>query len=550
MKILICQLNPTIDGLTSNKERILAAIDKAHAMGAELVICPELAISGYPPRDLLADEQFLNANQMILKEIIGATDGIGLILGFIEKEGEGERKILYNSAALIENGKILGVQRKQLLPSYDVFDETRYFNAGQESRIFNFRGTKLGISICEDAWNDPALAVTNRYDKDPIGEQLERGAELLINIAASPYWQGKHQLRRQILAKHAKKHRRYMIFVNQVGANDELIFDGHSLIFSPAGELVHEVDPFLEELFFVDLDLKGKELAAEKEEKVFDREQELLMALTCGTKDYLRKAGFKKCVLGLSGGIDSAVTAAIAVEALGPSNVLGLSMPASYTSQQSIEDAAELALRLGIEFKTIDIDNLRKEYLALLADNLPDIAQSLVEENIQARIRGNILMAFSNKYNYLCLSTGNKSELAVGYCTLYGDMAGGLGIISDLYKTTVYQLANYINSVREVIPKSIIDKEPSAELKENQKDSDSLPDYQLLDKILIGYLEKNLSIAELLKQGFDRQLLLKVIKMVDHSEYKRRQMAVGLKVSAKAFGSGRRLPIARGFSFV
>ncbi len=544
MKILIAQLNPVVGDFAGNLRKILEAIDKARAMGAELLLLPELSVCGYPPKDLLYDDDFLTDSATVVERVAESGEGIGIVVGFPERQYRDGRRMIYNSAALIDDGKITGIWRKQLLPTYDVFDEARYFVPGEGGGVFDFRGIRLGISICEDAWNDADLPLPRPYDRDPISDLAERGADLIVNIAASPFWLGKAGVRREMLCRHAERHGRWLVFVNQVGGNDELVFDGRSVVINPAGRVVHEVPPFMEEFSFVDLNLGAAgEVSADIPSMSDD--EELFKALVLGTRDYVRKCGFSSCVLGLSGGIDSAVTAAIAVEALGPSNVTVVSMPSRYTSKESRDDAREVAARLGIAFKEIPIDDLFDSYLTSLKPVFEETEVGVAEENIQARIRGNILMALSNKFGHLCLSTGNKSEIAVGYCTLYGDMAGGLGVIADVLKTMVYRLASYINREREIIPSSIISKPPSAELREGQRDTDSLPPYEVLDPIIADYIERGVARSRLVDMGHDPEVVERVIDMIDRSEYKRRQMTVGLKVTPKAFGTGRRCPIAK-----
>jgi len=536
MKIAISQINPIIGDIKGNTDKILSYISKAKKEDCELIIFPELSILGYPPRDLLLRNDLLKKVDEIIKEkILPESKDIGILLGApLCKDGR-----IYNSALLFYHEKIFGYQHKTLLPSYDVFDETRYFKPANYRHPIIFKGVNLGITVCEDIWNDKDYWNRKIYEIDPLEELISQGAEIIINISASPYYYGKIKLRLDMLSYIAQKYKRPIVYVNQVGGNDELIFDGSSLVITEDGKIAWRGKSFEEDFGIVDFENLSfvKDINFIKEDIEF-----IYKALVLGIKDYFSKLGFKKAVVGLSGGIDSSVTAVLAVSALGPENVLGVSMPSRYSSEGSIKDAEKLAKNLGIDFRIIPIEMIFKSYLETFNPNGNPI-MDLAEENLQARIRGNILMFISNREGYLVLTTGNKSELAVGYCTLYGDMAGGLAVIGDIPKMMVYELAKFINREREIIPQSVLTKVPSAELRPNQKDEDSLPPYIILDQILKAYIEDNLSIEEIVEKGFERSLVEEVIKKIDSAEYKRRQAPPVLKVTTKAFGMGRRMPI-------
>ena len=524
-KVALAQLNATVGDIDGNTEKTIEYIKTAREKGADLVIFPELTITGYPPKDLLLKPSFIKANKEALERIIGETEGIVVIVGFVDAIGEN----IYNAAALIQNRRLIGVQHKMHLPNYDVFDEKRYFKPATENLVFELDGLKLGINICEDIW----------VDNGPTEVQAELGADFVVNISDSPFYAGKSKVRRELITRRAKENRIAIVYVNLVGGQDDVVFDGRSYVFNKEGTLIAEGKQFEEDLVIADLD--SAEIIPAKEDEL----KEIYGALVLGIRDYVRKNGFEKAVIGLSGGIDSALTAALAVEALGAQNVVGVSMPSAISSQSSKADAERLAENLGMEYTIVPIVDTINAYAAMLSEEFKGTEPDVTEENIQARIRGNILMALSNKFGYLVLSTGNKSELAVGYCTLYGDMSGGLAVISDVPKTTVYKLARYINAVKgkEIIPESIIIKEPSAELKEGQKDTDSLPPYEILDQILHAYIEGDRSKEEIIELGFDARVVSDVIWRVDHNEYKRQQAPVGIKITPKAFGSGRRMPI-------
>ena len=539
MKVTIAQMNPTVGDIKGNMKKMEDVLSKT---SSDLIIFPELYITGYPPRDLLERREFIKKVQKANHEVTLLSEKYperGILFGTVLPNKNEYGKGLYNSAVLVYNGKILIEEHKSLLPTYDVFDEARYFDPSSEISTVSFKNEILGISICEDAWNDPDLWLKRNYRIDPIEILVKKGATLLINISASPFTMGKDEIRYRIIRNHALKHKKRFIFVNQVGGNDELIFDGKSMYIDENGNLIDILPSFEEFIKTIDLGLKNP-VPFTPEERI----SSVYRALVLGLRDYMRKCGFKKAVLGLSGGIDSAVTCCIAVEAMGSENVLGVSMPSEYSSEGSVKDSKKLAENLGIEFKIIPITPIFRSYLSTLKEHFEGRKEDVTEENIQARIRGNILMALSNKFGYLVLSTGNKSELAVGYCTLYGDMSGGLAVISDVPKTMVYELAYYINRESEIIPEEIIKKPPSAELRPDQLDQDTLPPYDILDRILHLYLDQYCTYEEIVKEGLDPETVRWVINAVNRNEYKRRQAVPGLKVTTKAFGTGRRMPIA------
>jgi len=540
MKVALAQINTTVGDLAGNERKILAAYQRGVEAHVDMVVCPELSVCGYPPRDLLYKRNFLSANWDTLQRLGKATGKTGLLAGYAGSNDKKPGREATNSAALLQHGGIVAIRHKTLLPTYDVFDEDRYFEPATENFPVEFNGEKIGLTICEDVWNDEDFWPDRRYRRNPALELVEAGARLIFNLSASPWHLGKNRIRRDMLGNLAAKMGRPLIYCNLVGGNDELIFDGTSLVFSGTGQLAAEGGMFCEDFVLADtqhLGVIGPQ-SLEDEEKVY-------RALVLGLRDYLHKCGFKSAVLGLSGGIDSALTAVLAVEALGSDNVRGVSLPSQFSSQGSLDDARTLAATLGIRYDVIPIQAAFEAVKAELKAGFAGRKEDTTEENIQARLRGVILMALSNKFGSLLLTTGNKSELAVGYCTLYGDMCGGLAVISDVPKTMVYRLANWINREREIIPSASITKPPSAELRPNQTDQDSLPPYDVLDAILEGYIVQHQSSSEMIKAGFDETTVQRIVKLIDANEYKRRQAAPGLKVTSKAFGIGRRIPIAR-----
>jgi NAD+ synthase (glutamine-hydrolysing) len=539
MKIALVQMNATVGDIHGNRDNILRAMQDAHRMGADIAVFPELCLTGYPPRDLLSIPSFVAANLRAVRDIAAHTGRMAAIIGFVDRNPAPEGKELYNAAAFLCEGELRAAIHKTLLPTYDVFDEDRYFERSHETGLVPFRGRNLGISICEDAWNDQDFWSKRRYHTDPIGNQARMGADLLINLSASPFEMYKPLVRYRMLLSHVVKHRVPLLYVNLVGGNDDLLFDGNSLAFGRTGNLIAQAKSFSEDVLFIDPD-SGQ--AQEYREGV--AMQNLFEVLVMGTRDYARKCGFTSAVLGLSGGIDSAVTACIAAAALGPQSVTGVALPSIYSAQASHDDARALTHNLGIHFEVIPIQPVFQEYRSVLSRVFAGLPEDAAEENIQARIRGNLLMALSNKFGHLVLSTGNKSELAVGYCTLYGDMAGGLAVISDVPKTEIYRLAAYINRNEEIIPASTLRRAPTAELRPNQTDQDTLPPYEILDAILRLIIEEQMSVDEAAAQGFARSTVEEVARMVYRVEYKRQQAAPGLRVSSRAFGSGRRMPIA------
>lgn len=545
MRIALAQLNPTIGALQENAKKVEAYYAKAKANKAELVVFTELSLSGYPPKDLLLYESFLDQEQDLISHSLAplTESGPPMIIGAAHRQS-GK---LYNGAFYIEKGSIKSIHLKTLLPNFDVFDEERYFTRCIDRKVEIIGTLPMAITVCEDIWNDNDFFPDPLYDTDPLVNLFAQGAHLLLNLSASPYHLGKHQLREEMLPFLARKYNSAVIYLNQVGGNDDLVFDGSSLVYNNRGELIYRAAAFGEELFYVDTEDLYKK-AANITPPDHDNISTVRQVLTLGIKDYAAKTGFKKVVLGLSGGIDSALVACLATEALGPENVLGVSMPSPYSTGHSIKDATALAENLGINYRLIRIDKLFQSFIEQLNKENKAV-QDLAEENLQARIRGNIIMHISNREGHLALAAGNKSELAVGYSTLYGDMAGGLAPISDLPKMMVYKLAEHINeqSGKEIIPHNILTKPPSAELHPGQKDEDSLPPYDILDKILYYYIEENRSAGDIILEGFDDKIVKKVIRMVDTSEFKRRQAAPGLRITTRSFGVGRRMPIARGY---
>lgn len=541
MKIVIAQLNPTVGDVAGNLAKLKQALERTREDNPDLIVLPELFLTGYPPRDLLQRPGFLAAAKDGLDEAVkrSADFEAGILLGAPVRSGRQSGKGLCNAAVLIHRGAVVGVQHKSLLPSYDVFDETRYFDPAAEVAPIEFKKEKLGVTICEDAWNDPQLWGGRRvYTLDPVDKLARQGATVLVNVSASPFETGKEATRLALICGHAKKHGLPFVYANQVGGNDELVFDGNSFAAGAGGGLLAQCPGFRESLCAFETRGNSVECAAT------DEIESVYQALALGVADYLAKTGFGRAVVGLSGGIDSALVACIARDALGADNVLGITMPSPYSSRGSVDDSLALAANLGIQCKTIPIVEPFNAYLGALKTHFHGRPSDTTEENLQARIRGTILMAFSNKFGHMVLSTGNKSELAVGYCTLYGDMSGGLSVLADVPKTLVYRLAAHVNRQRELIPQAVIAKPPSAELKLNQTDQDTLPPYDVLDAILHHYIEEHLPPAEIAGLGFDRETVDRVVGMVRNSEYKRRQAAPGLKVTSKAFGAGRRMPVA------
>jgi len=542
MKIALIQLNPVIGDFRRNSGAIRQGAEQAKAAGCALAIFPELAVSGYPPLDLLERPAFLADHDQALANLRESISGIGVICGAITRHSGPNGKTLHNSALLFKDGTVLAAAHKRLLPTYDVFDEARYFEPATESQPIAYHGLRLGLTVCEDIWNDPGLFPRPLYAADPVAELAASGLDCIINIAASPFHQGKRQLRQGIFANLCRRHNTPLLYVNQVGGQDSLVFDGGSLAMDQRGAIVAQARHFAEDMVVVDTDSWQGEM--HEEPATPSAASEVCQALTLGTRDYVTKCGFKKSVIGLSGGIDSALTAAIAAKALGPENVLGIAMPSPYTAPESIADAEALAKNLGIAFTVIPISPLVETYQSTLAPLFSGRPADVTEQNIQARIRGNLLMAIANKERRLVLSTGNKSEMAVGYCTLYGDMSGGLAMLADVPKMVVYELARFLNRNGEVIPLRTIERAPTAELRPDQRDDDDLPPYPVLDQILALYLEEHKPVAEIIALGFDPAVVQDVVRRVRLNEYKRKQAPMGLKVTAKAFGYGRRYPTA------
>ena len=540
MKIALAQINTTVGDLVGNEAKILAAYQRGVEAGVDLVIFPELATTGYPPRDLLLRRHFIQQNLEVLNRLAAATGRTGLLVGFVGENEQGVGREARNSTALLQDGRIVAIRSKTLLPTYDVFDEDRYFEPATENAPVEFMGRRVGLTICEDAWNDEGFWDERRYRRNPPAELVAAGATILFNNSASPWHLGKNETRREMLAQLAAKTKCPVVYCNLVGGNDELVFDGGSMAFNGSGQLIAHGKLFEEDFVVFDLDAGQPVISPDvgDEERVY-------RALVLGLRDYLHKCGFKSAVLGLSGGIDSALTAVIAVDALGKENVRGVSLPSQFSSQGSLDDARLLAANLGIRYEVIPIQLPFEAVKGQLAGVFQGLKEDVAEENIQARLRGVILMAMSNKFGSLLLTTGNKSEMAVGYCTLYGDMNGGLAVISDVPKMMVYRVSNWINREHEIIPAASITKAPSAELRPDQKDQDSLPPYEILDAILEEYVVNLKPTREIIAQGFDEATVKRVVRLIDVTEYKRRQAAPGLKVTSKAFGVGRRIPVAQ-----
>ena len=543
MKIALAQFNPTVGDFAGNSARILDLAGQAKQRGADLAVFSELCLCGYLPQDLLERPAFIERNHTELMAL-AAKVPLPSLVGYAGRVKNGSGKAIANKAALLCGGRVAFEQSKMLLPTYDVFDESRYFQPAERQCVYGFSGEQLGITICEDVWNDKNFWANLMYDRDPVTEIVQQGSTVLLNISASPYTIDKRALRFEMLRSIATNQRRPIVYVNQVGGDDSLIFDGASIAITPDGKVAAQAAAFEEDLVLFDTETGRGEIHEQPQEET----EYAYKALITGTRDYVHKCGFKKVLVGLSGGIDSAVVASIAVAALGPENVLGVSMPGPFSSEGSKNDAVTLTKNLGCQLATVPITDVFDAYKKALAPAFGNRPQDVTEENIQARIRGNYLMALSNKFGSMVLSTGNKSELAVGYCTLYGDMAGGLAVVSDVPKLMVYELANWINREREVIPRSTIEKAPSAELRPNQKDEDSLPPYEVLDRILKAYIEDLRSPQEIADQyGFDLKLVRDIALLVDRNEYKRKQAAPGLKITSRAFGFGRPFPIAQKF---
>jgi len=549
MKVALAQVNPTVGEIEGNAARVLDHIEQARSAGAQLIVFPELVVFGYPPKDLVLRKDLVRKNVAAVERIASKCTPITAVVGYIQPDPSGEGKGNFNAAAVCADGVIQATYAKMLLPTYDVFDETRYFNAGTEVQTFLLATGKdracAGLTICEDLWNDRQFEGRRVYGIDPVERNVAAGADLLINLSASPYRAGVQQEREPLFAAQIRACGVTLVYVNQVGGNDDLIFDGASLVLDAKGEVLARAKAFAEDLVIVDLAKpRGARVQAYP-----DRVGSIREALVLGMRDYIRKCGFEKAVIGLSGGIDSAVSAALAVEAVGPERVQGVTMPSRFSSSHSVEDSRQLAEDLGIDFMIVPIEGVHRAMEEAVTPHFPVAARdtfTTTEENIQARIRGNILMALSNKLGLLLVTTGNKSELAVGYCTLYGDMCGGLAVLSDVPKTVVYELARHINESAGYprIPQRTIAKVPSAELRENQTDQDTLPPYDILDAILERYVEREQAVDDIVGEGFDRKIVEQVARMVDRSEYKRKQAPVGLKVTSRAFGTGRRMPIA------
>jgi NAD+ synthetase len=559
MRIALAQINPTVGDIAGNTRKIVAFAQRAQAAGARLVVFPELAMTGYPPKDLLLKPQFVDDNIHAVHEVARQIRGIEAIVGYAARNEQPVGRALHNAVAVLRDGKLASTHYKTLLPTYDVFDESRYFEPGppsERNQLVQIGDLPVGLSICEDLWNDERLIARRLYHQNPIADLTTAGARLMINASASPFVVGKHEFRIKLFGAQARQFGRPLIYVNQVGGNDELVFDGNSCVFDAQGYLIANAKDFDEDLMIVEInrDTGVSPVLAEhgrdaRATKYATGVASIYHALVLGLRDYVRKCGFKSVVLGLSGGIDSALTAAIAVAALGKDKVIGVAMPSRFSSDHSVNDAKALAENLGIEFHIVPIKDVHDAYEKTLAPVFAGRQPDVAEENLQARVRGAILMAISNKFNHLLLTTGNKSEIAVGYCTLYGDMCGGLAVISDVPKTTVWEMSRWINTDagRDIIPRSSIEKVPSAELRPNQTDQDSLPPYEVLDAIMHRYIEEDASVASIVADGFDAATVLRVIKLIDRSEYKRRQAAPGLKVTSRAFGFGRRMPIAQNY---
>jgi NAD+ synthase (glutamine-hydrolysing) len=548
MRIAIAQLNPIVGDIEGNAERILEAAQTAFNRGAELLLTPELSLCGYPPRDLLLNlgfvEKMSRQLQLLSQEL---PEKLAVLVGFVEKNTSATvrgEKPLFNSIALVKSQEIKQIFTKRLLPTYDVFDEDRYFASGKESQYFQLteNNFKIGVTICEDVWNDEQFWGQRQYAVNPIADLANLGVDLIVNLSASPYSVGKQKLRESLLSHSATRYNLPIVYVNQVGGNDDLIFDGDSVAFNRQGEVIYRAQAFTSSLELIEFNQDL--LPAVIHPLPIDEDEEIYRALVLGVRDYVQKCGFKRVIFGLSGGIDSSLVAAIATDALGKENVLAVMMPSPYSSDHSISDAVALVNNLGIKSEKLAIKEIMTAYDQLLERLFAGTDFGIAEENLQSRIRGNLLMALSNKFGHLLLSTGNKSEMAVGYCTLYGDMNGGLAVIADVPKTRVYSLCRWLNRHGEIIPLNVINKAPSAELKPNQKDQDSLPPYEILDAILALLIDRHQSAQQIIAAGFEPEIVQKVIKLVKNAEFKRKQAPPGLKISDRAFGTGWRMPIA------
>lgn len=550
MKVALVQESSIVGDVSGNVQRLLSAMQRAKDQGAELAVSCELAISAYPSRDYLERDAFIDRQRAGL-DALAASAPLPALIGFVDRKDEGGQTRLYNAAAYIANGKVVDVIHKSLLPSYDVFDEARYFSPANERRLIDIAGVRVGVSICEDIWNDAEHGAVRRYDCDPIEELAAQGAELLINLSASPFAAGKRQMRQRMLCAQARKHGLPLLVVNHIGGHDDLLFDGGSMAIDGSGIVRGQCRDFASDLLVVEVDRGTKSITASRRPvHGFDAAGETgagLDALVMGVRDYAHKCGFRSALLGLSGGIDSALCAAIAAMALGPDKVYAVALPSKYSSEHSLRDANDLALAMGIHYQVISIESTVSALETSLAESFAGTPADVTEENLQARSRGIVLMALSNKFGHLVLNTGNKSEIAVGYCTLYGDMCGGLSVISDVYKGEVYRMSREVNRRAGAmwIPESTLIKAPSAELRPGQLDQDSLPPYDLLDTLLERFLEAGES-AESLRRDFDPALVNKVLAMIKRAEYKRYQMPPGLKIRIKSFGPGRRMPLACG----
>ena len=542
MKIALCQVNPIIGDFDHNTSLILEWSERAANQGCSLAVFPELSLVGYPPKDLLERPSFIRENLRRVDMLAEQIKSIPVLCGYVDMNPNPTGKPLLNCVALIRNGKIAGKGGKRLLPTYDVFDETRYFEPAPEGLVFELDGQRLGVTICEDIWIVGDLEGVPRYNADPVADLMTKGVEILVNLSASPYTLHKRSVRKGIMEKLATRYSVPTIYCNQVGGNDDVLFDGASMVVDSRGRLILMGKEFEEDLLVWD----SRQEYPPLHDPIQPDEESILKGLVMGTRDYLRKCGFRKAIVGLSGGIDSSLVAVVAQRALGAGNVMGVSMPSPYTSRMSREDAAKLAENLGIGFQEIPITEIYDTFRGALAPVFEGLKEDETEENIQARVRGTLLMSLSNKFNAILLSTGNKSEIAVGYCTIYGDMNGGLAVISDIPKTLCYKVARYINRDQEIIPARVISRPPSAELRPDQKDQDTLPPYEILDGIIDAAVVKNLGFQEIVDLGYDPATVKDVLKRITLNEYKRRQAPPGLKITTKAFGYGRRYPIARG----